>query len=240
MNLRPTTTRSRTALLALVAGTVIAVLVAAAVPTYSLNTRKTGPRDNRGFPLYYTDDRGLSLRLCEDGTARCLGAARRDLRPPEGEALYWAASATVRSTRGPIDVEFALEAAFGDAGRPIVFDRIRIRGHLNHKGRYVLLHPYGRNPFRAIRPRFQRNVDVTQDRKCGRVRNAPCRRGNIDNFLRARTPPDGYVGFGERRTRVKGGTVRNSLILRTRSGKVIGRAHRFEIVGKRAGGLRDR
>jgi hypothetical protein len=240
VNLRPTSKRSRTALLALVAGTVIAVLVAAAVPTYSLNTRKTGPRDNRGFPLYYTDDRGLSLRLCEDQTARCLGAARRDLRPPEGEALYWAASATIRSRRGPIDVEFALEAAFGDAGRPIVFDRIRIRGHLRRAGGYVLLHPYGRNRFRAITPREQRNVNVTQDRKCARVRNAPCRRGNIDNFLRARKPPVGYVGWGDRLSRVKGGTVRNNLVLRTRSGKVIGQAQRFEIVGKRAGGLRNR
>lgn len=239
MHPRSTTGRSRTALLALVAGTVIAVLVAAAVPTYSLNTRQTGPRDSRGFPLYYTDNGGLSLRLCEDGTGRCLGALRRALRPPEGEALYWAASATVRSKRGQLDVEFALEAAFNDRGRPIVFDRIRIRGHLNRRGGYVLLHPYGRNQFRAITPREQRNVDVTQDRKCARVPNGRCRE-HIDKFLRARTPPDGYVGFGSRKTRVKGGTVRNTLILRTRSGKVIGRAHRFEIVGKRGGGLRDR
>jgi hypothetical protein len=239
VHLRSTSPRNRTALLALVAGTVIAVLVAAAVPTYSLNTRQTGPRDNRGFPLYYTDNRGLSLRLCEDGTARCLQAVRGDLIPPEGEALYWAASATVHSRRGPIDVEFALEAAFGDAGRPIVFDRIRIRGHLNRRGGYVLLHPYGRNRFRAITPREQRNVNVTQDRKCARVRNGRCRE-NIDNFLRAKNPPAGYVGFGERRTRVKGGTVRNTLVLKTRKGKVIGRAHRFEIVGKRAGGLRNR
>jgi hypothetical protein len=238
VNLRPTSKRSRTAVLALVAGTVIAVLVAAAVPTYSLNTRKTGPRDNRGFPLYYTDNRGLSLRLCEDQTARCLNAARRDLVAPEGEALYWAALATIRSRRGPIDVEFALEAAFNDAGRHIVFDRIRIRGHLNNRGHYVLLHPYGRNPFRAIRPKFQRNVDITQDRACSLARRGRCR-GHIDNFLRARKPPKGYVGWGTRRSRVRGGTVRNNLVLRTRQGRVIGRASRFEIVGKRAFGLRN-
>ncbi len=81
-------------------------------------------------------------------------------------------------------------------------------------------------------------MDLTQDRKCSRVRNGRCRRGNIDNFLRAVNPPKGYVGWGTRLSRVRGGTVRNNLVLRTRQGRVIGRASRFEIVGKRAGGLR--
>ena len=37
---------------------------------------------------------------------------------------------------------------------------------------------------------------------------------------------------------MKGGTFRNALILRTRRGKFVGKASKFAIVGKRAGGLR--
>jgi hypothetical protein len=220
----------RTALLMLVAGTVIAAVVAAAVPTYSLDTRHTGALEG-GFPRHYTDDSGLKLKLCVDGTGRCLNGVRGDLVAPEGEALYWAAAATLRSRRGPIDVEFALEAAFNDRGRPIVIDRIRIRGHLSRPGRYVLEHPYGRTRFRAINPREQRNVNHTIDRNCSLERNGRCR-GRIDNFLRARNRPPGYAGFGERPTRVKGGTVRNNLVLRTRQGKVIGRTSKMAVVGK--------
>ena len=222
--------------LLLVLGTVVATVMAAAVPTYSLNTRRTGPRDDRGFPLYYTDDRGQALRLCEDGTPRCHGAVADDLVAPEGEALYWAALATVRSKRGPIDVEFALEAAFGDAGRPVVFDRIRVRGHLNQRGRYVLLHPYGRMRFRAIAPREQRNVDVTHDRNCSVVRKGRCN-GRIDKFLRGTRHPKGYMGFGRRKTRVVGGTARNFIVLRTAKGKFIGKTSKFQVVGQKAGRL---
>jgi hypothetical protein len=228
--------RRRTVFLLLVVGTVVATVMAAAVPTYSLNTRRTGARDDRGFPLYYTDDRGQALRLCEDGSAHCIRAVPEDLAAPDGEALYWSASTTLHSKRGPIDVEFALEAAFGDAGRPVVFDRIRVRGHLNQKGRYILLHPYGRMRFRAITPREQRNVDVTHDRNCSVARKGRCR-GNIDNYLRATRHPKGYIGFGQRKTRVKGGTVRNFLVLRTAKGKFIGKTAKFRVVGKKAGRL---
>lgn len=214
-------------------GTVVALVLGAAVPTHSINTRQTGRQDSRGFPLYYTDDRGLHLRLCETGTRQCLGANRADLAPPEGEALYWAAMATIRTNRGPLDVEFALEAAFGGARglQPIVFDRIRIRGHLRQAGRYVLDHPYGSTRFRAVTPAEQRNVNHTVDRPCSLERGGNCN-GRITNFLRAVNPPQGYVGFGERRTLVRGGTVRNSLVVRD-GGNVIGQTNRFAIVGKR-------
>ena len=218
----------------LVAATVIAAVAAAAVPTYSLDTSHTGAVDSRGFPRHYTDDTGLKLKLCVDGTGRCLNAVRGDLVAPEGEALYWAATAPLRSRRGTVDVEFALEAAFNDRGRPIVFDRIRIRGHLSRAGRYVLQHPYGRTRFRAITPREQRNVDHTIDSSCSIERNGRCR-GRITNFLRSRNHPAGYAGFGERRTRVKGGTVRNHLVLRTRQGKVIARTSKLAVVGKIGG-----
>ena len=50
MHLNSTTKNSRPALLALVAATVVALVLAAAVPTYSLNTNRTGRLDGRGFP----------------------------------------------------------------------------------------------------------------------------------------------------------------------------------------------
>jgi hypothetical protein len=233
VNFRPNTKARRTGLLALVAGTVIAAILAAAVPTYSLNTHRTGARDDRGFPTHYTDARGMMLQLCEDGTRRCLGADPGDLVAPEGEALYWSAFTTLRSRRGPIDVEFALEAAFAGQ-RPIVFNRIRIRGHLNHRGRYILEHPYGRTRFHAMTPREDRNVNLTRDRFCSVERNGRCK-GGLHNFLRAKNPPKGYAGFGGRRTLVKGGTFRNNMVLKTRHGKVIGHANKFVVVGQKAG-----
>jgi hypothetical protein len=234
VHLNSTTKRSRPALLALVAATLVALVMAAAVPTYSLNTGRTGRLDNRGFPMFYTDDAGFRLRLCETGTAQCQGATRRALTPPEGENFYWMATAHIRTTQGPIDVELALEAAFGGprGHLPIVFQRIRIRGHLDQRGRYVLDHPYGSTNFRAITPAEQRNVDFTNDRACSRKRNGTCN-GFITNFLRATNPPKGYVGFGGRRTLVRGGTVRNDMVLRTEAGDVIGTTDRIAVLGKR-------
>jgi len=212
---------------------VLAAVVTAAVPSYSINTRRTGRVDDRGFPLFYTDNRGLHLKLCETGTRQCLGATPAALTPPDGENFYWMATATVRTKRGPLAVEMALEAAFGGlrGQKPIVFDRLRIRGHLRQRGAYVLDQPYGSTRFRAISPREQRNVNFTVDRPCSTKRGGR-RNGRIDNFLRAINPPKGYVGFGGRRTLVKGGTVRNSLVVRD-GRKVIGRTNKFAIMGKR-------
>ena len=234
MHFRSTSRTRRTAILALVAGTAIAALVAAAVPTYSLNTHRTGHLGRRGFPVHYTDERGVQVKLCEDGTVRCQGADRRDLAPPAGEGFYWMATASMRSSLGPIDVEFALEAAHGGAfgGRPIVFERIRIRGHLREAGAYILEHPYGSTRFRAITPEEQRNVNQTIDRFCSMERNGRCD-GKIDNFLRAVNPPKGYLGFGGRRTEVTGGTFGNSLVLKTSGGDVIGSTDRFAVLGDR-------
>lgn len=204
-------------------------------PAEGLNTNRTGRADDRGFPRFYTDDSGLSLQLCEDGTAACLGARPGNLVAPDGEALYWAATATLPTRRGDLDVEFALEAAFGDGGGPVVFDRIRIRGHLDRAGRYILRHPYGTKRFRAARPAEQRNVDVTIDLGCSLNRGGPCQ-GRIDNWLRSRSPRVGYLGRGEVATRVTGGTKRNELVLRTRRGRIIGQTSRFAVLGKLASG----
>ena len=226
--------RGRTGFRLLVLGAILAALVGAATPANSINTNRTGRLDSRGFPLFYQDDSGLRLRLCETGKRQCQGATRRALTPPAGENFYWMATAHIRTTQGPIDVELALEAAFGGprGHLPIVFNRIRIRGHLDQRGRYVLDHPYGSTNFRAITPAEQRNVDFTVDRACSRKRNGTCN-GFITNFLRATNPPKGYVGFGGRRTLVTGGTVRNDLVLRTEAGDVIGQTDQIAVLGKR-------
>jgi hypothetical protein len=210
-----------------------ATMLAFTGPAAGVNTNHTGSPDARGFPRFYTDDSGLSLQLCDDGTAACLATGPNALTPPDGEALYWGATATIPTRRGDLDVEFALEAAF--AGGPVVFDRLRIRGHLNRAGRYTLRHPYGTKRFRAASPREQRNVNVTVDLGCSLRRRGPCR-GRIDNWLRSTRPRAGYLGAGEVPTRVTGGDVRNSVILRTRRGRLLGRTRQFAVVGKVAPG----
>ena len=226
--------RSRIAFRLLVLGTILAALVGAALPANSINTNRTGRLDSRGFPLFYVDDNGLKLRLCETGTAQCARATRRALTPPGGENFYWMATAHIRTSQGPLDVELALEAAFGGLrGRlPIVFERLRIRGHLNEAGVYTLDHPYGSTTFRAIDPAEQRNVDFTVDRNCATTRGGTCGSGMIDNFLRSTNPPKGYVGFGGRRTLVTGGTVRNDMVVRS-GGAAIGQTDQIAVMGKR-------
>jgi hypothetical protein len=226
--------RSRTSFRLLVLAAILATLVGAAVPANSINTNRTGRRDSRGFPLFYQDDNGLRLRLCETGKPQCLRATRRALRPPAGENFYWMATAHIRTSQGPLDVELALEAAFGGARgrRPIVFERLRIRGHLNEAGVYTLDHPYGSTSFRAIDPAEQRNVNFTRDRNCAMKRGGACGSGMIDNFLRSTNPPKGYVGFGARRTLVRGGTVRNDLVVRS-GAAAIGQTDRIAVMGKR-------
>lgn len=198
----------------------------------ALNGNRTGPLDNRGFPRYYTDDAGRSLQICDDGTAFCMRARPQGLTPPDGEALYWAALSPLRTRRGTLSVEFALEAAFGGprGQRPVVFSRLRVRGHLNRAGRYVLQHPYGTLRFSAITPQEQRNVNVTVDRGCSIARGGGCA-ARLTRWLRARTRHPGYLGR-RRRTPVTGGPVRNELELFAPGGDRIGRSARFRIIGK--------
>jgi hypothetical protein len=195
----------------------------------ALNGNRTGPLDGRGFPSWFTDDAGRALQMCDDRSFQCQRVDRADLTPPDGEALYWGALATVRSRRGPIDIEFALEAAF-NRQRPLVFSRLRVRGHLRQGGRYILEHPYGTMRFRAITPREDRNVDKTVDRGCSLERGGECAPGR-ETWLRQRTHAKGYLGR-LRRTRVTGGTERNNLVLRTADGDVIGTQNKFRVIGK--------
>lgn len=209
---------------------VLAVTVLAGAPASGIDGDSTGPLNPLGFPLYYADDAGTTLRLCIDETASCLGAARRDLRDTaDGEAFYWMAVAELPTRRGTLDVEMALEAAYGPPGTPIVFDRLRIRGHLDRAGRYLLKYPYGQRVLVAGRPSEQRNVNVTLDRPCS-LTGGSC--GRITDFLRSVSLPTGYVGMGDQPTRVTGGSQRNWVSLVAPSGHVVGTTHRFAVVGK--------
>ncbi|NUR06351.1 MAG: choice-of-anchor D domain-containing protein [Nocardioidaceae bacterium] len=203
-------------------------------PADGLSSRFTGPVDRRGFPAYYTDSSGVSLRICEDGTFACLATTTAALaNRVDGEAFYWQAAATLPTSRGTLDVEIALEAAFAERNVPSVFTRIRVRGHLSRAGSYVLNHPYGSLRINAASASEQRNVNTTIDVDCP-LGPGPCG-GRIDNFLRSTSLGVGYLGLAVP-GRVTGGSVRNSLSLRTSSGRTLGSTRQFAIVGKLATG----
>ena len=225
--------------------TVGAATLAVNAPAQGLNLNKIGDPDpaNGGFPSHYTDNFGISLQPCIDGTARCGGATATDdgaggpgmAVAGDGEGFYWMATATVRSPRGSVDVEFAHEAAWGSITQPIVFDRTRIRGDLR-PGKYTLLTPYGRMRFSAV-GLGQRNVNETQDLGCAQVSGAKARcAAKMTNWLRAVGAPVGYLGNSVSLTEVRGGTFRNNLVLLNSAGKKIGSTARFAIMGQLADG----
>jgi len=227
----PPSTRRR-GWVALVFFALVAGLFTTAGPAQGLHPRLTGPVNGRGFPVYYTDNSGLSLQLCQDGSVHCLGTTPRNgglASGVNGEAFYWQAAATLLTRRGTLQVELALEAAYAARNVPDVFSRLRIRGHLNRAGTYLLDHPYGTVRIRAGSPSQQRNVNVTSDVPCPR---GPGGCARIRNFLRSKTLGRGYIGFNGIPTRVTGGTFRNHVALRDRSGRVLGRQGGFIVVGK--------
>lgn len=213
-----------------VAAAVLAATAVAATLTSPAEAVRAGDLDARGFPVDFTDSSGLTLAMCEDGTARCSAATEADLVAPEGENFYWMATTTIPTDRGPIDVEFAQEAAF-NVDQPIVFDRMRVRGHVTRAGKYTLLHPYGRTTVTADSPANPRNLNFTSDRECGALTaNMLCDR-RITNFLHARTSSVGYIGNPNTPTLVAGSPLRNKIIVLF-GGKVIGQTKRFAIQGK--------
>jgi hypothetical protein len=219
--------------------------LAANGPAQALNLNKIGAPDPNvaNFPSQYTDDFGISLQPCVDGTARCgLATATDDgaggpgmATSPDGEGFYWMATATVRSPRGSVDVEFAHEGAWASATQQIVFDRTRIRGDLP-AGKYTLLTPFGQTKFSAVGI-GQRNVNMTQDPGCVQTAGAggTCS-AKMTNWLRSTSAPVGYLGNGVALTTVKGGTFRNNLVLLNSKGQKIGSTARFAITGKLADG----
>jgi hypothetical protein len=223
---------------AAVAALAVGATLAASGPAQGLNLNKIGDPDATSFPSHYTDDFGISLQLCVDGTAKCGGALPGDVdasSAPDGEGFYWMATSTVNSPRGSIDVEFAHEAAWASQTQQIVFDRTRIRGDLP-AGKYTLLTPYGQTKFSAVGT-GQRNVNMTADPGCAQVPGADARcSAKMTNWLRATSAPVGYIGNGVRPTTVRGGTFRNNLVLLNSKGKKIGQSARFIVTGQLADG----
>ena len=196
------------------AAATLSVLLAASAlatmaPSQALDRTGVGPRDPTrvGLPAYYTDDSGVALQLCIDGTARCGNATlMRDGAGgpgvgdgPDGEGFYWVATTSLSSPGLTLDIEFAAEAAWFNRRSPMTFDRLRIRGHSNTAGNILVTTPYGNVTVTADDPIEQRNVNFTEDIGCV---IAPCNframttvaGRHITSWITANNPPPGYLG----------------------------------------------
>jgi len=222
-----------------------AASIALTVPAGATDTAHTGPAVTAlgGFPAYYTDDSGISVQPCVDASANCGGATALDdgaggpgmAVAGDGEGFYWSADATLNTPRGSLQVITAQEAAWASPTQPIVFDRLRVRGHLNQSGTYTLLTPYGTKKFEAGPVADQRNVFDTEDLSCAMTVGGACA-GHVTNWLRAVNAPVGFLGDSASATQFTGGTVRNEFVLKAPNGAVIGRTPRAIIMGKLADG----
>jgi hypothetical protein len=174
-------------------------------PAEALDPAAVGPRDpgQHGFPAYYTDDSGIALQMCDDGTAACGRATDRTLAPPNGENFYWMATADMRSPGLDVSIEFAAEAAWATRKAPVTFDRLRVRGHANVAGNYTVTHPYGTTTVTAGDPVEQRNINFTEDvgcagANCDFTRMASAGAAHITSWIISDTAPPGYLGNGAR------------------------------------------
>jgi hypothetical protein len=177
--------------------------LALAQPAQALDPARVGPGNpgNHGYPVYYTDDSGVALQMCDDGTAACLGAGPDALTPPEGENFYFMATTSLSAPGLDLDIEIAAEAAWLSPTVPITFDRLRIRGHSESAGDIVVTTPYGATTVTADDPAQQRNVNFTEDVGCA---GAPCNfadtassaNAHITSWITSTTPPPGRIGDG--------------------------------------------
>jgi hypothetical protein len=186
-----------------------ATALAAMAPSQALDSAAVGPRDSTraGFPAYYTDDDGVALQLCVDGTAKCGNATLKSDGAggdgpgvgPDGEGFYFVATTSLSAPGLDLDIEFAAEAAWMSARQPMTFDRVRIRGHSDSAGDIPVTTPYGTFTVTADDPVAVRNVNFTEDIGCA---IAPCdfRRmttnplAHITSWITAVNPPAGYIG----------------------------------------------
>jgi hypothetical protein len=192
----------RPALATLAAAALVVPALVLAGPAGALDPAGVGPRDpgQFGFPAYYTDDAGVVLQMCDDGSASCLGANNGSLIPPDGENFYFMATSDVTTANFDISVELAAEAAWLDVNTPITFDRLRIRGH-SDVGDITVTTPYGTTTVPADPPTEQRNINVTEDVGC---EAAPCDftemvtspAAHITEWITSTTPPPGRIGDG--------------------------------------------
>jgi len=183
--------------------------LAAMAPAQALDPTGVGPRNpvQSGFPQYYTDDSGVALQLCVDGSAACGGATLTSDGAggpgvnvaPDGEGFWWTATTSLSSPGLDIDIIFAAEAAWLSRTQAISFDRVRIRGHADRAGAIPVSTPYGVFTVTAGPPSDQRNVNFTEDIGCVA---APCNfaamtndpAAHITSWITSTTPPAGYLG----------------------------------------------
>jgi hypothetical protein len=187
--------------------------LAAMAPSQALDPLGVGPRDatRAGFPAFYTDDSGVALQLCVDGTARCGRATLRSdgaggpgvSVAPDGEGFYSLATASLSDpdpvTGFNINVEVAAEAAWASRQAPITFDRLRIRGHSNAAGPLTVQTPYGNFRVTAGPATAPVNVNFTQDvgcpgRNCDFTAMVTKPRAHITSWITNNTHPAGYLG----------------------------------------------
>ena len=215
--------------------------IALTTPADALDTANTGPADaTTGFPSFYTDNMGVSLQQCIDGTANCAGATATSdgaggpgiAVAPDGEGFYWSADVTLNSARGSLHIVMAHEGAWATPTQRIVFDRLRVRGTLTPAGTYRLLTPYGTTRVVAEAGGV---VNQTSDPLCSQAVGGTCSQ-RITNWLRAADAPIGYLGNAVTPTPFTGGTVRNEFALMAPNGSVIGRQRRAVLMGKLADG----
>jgi hypothetical protein len=183
--------------------------IAAMAPSQALTSAGVGPRDSTraGFPAYYTDNAGVALQLCIDGSAKCgLATLKSDGAGgdgvgvgPDGEGFYFLATTTVSGATFDIDIEVAAEAAWLSRSQPMTFDRLRIRGHTTTTDPITVETPYGTTTLTPDDPINARNVNFTEDVGCV---IAPCNfkemttlpERHITSWITANAAPAGYLG----------------------------------------------
>jgi hypothetical protein len=197
-----TTSIRRSATMTALAALLAIPALALVSPAQALDPAGVGPRDpgDHGFPAYYTDDSGVALQMCDDGTGACLGATPASLDPVDGENFYWMATADMSAPGLDVSVEWAAEAAWLGPTTPITFDRLRIRGHADDPGTYTVTHPYGTTVVEAVGT-GTRNINVTEDVGCA---GAPCdfaamttsANAHITSWITSASAPAGRLGDG--------------------------------------------
>ena len=232
----------RPRLLALLALTLAAVPALTLLgPAEALDPAAVGPRDpgQRGFPAYYTDDSGVELQLCDDGTAACAGATNATLAPADGENFYFMATADITAPASGLDVsiEFAAEAAWASKTAPVTFDRLRIRGNAPEVGTYTVTHPYGTTTVEVTDAAAQPNINFTEDVGCGGAncnftRMASAGTAHITSWIISDTAPPGYLGNGVRAATATMGGASASVSVTGPAGTAS--TDRFVVMGKRA------
>ena len=208
-------------------------------PAEALDPAAVGPGDpgQHGFPAYYTDDDGIALQMCDDGTAACARATDRALTPPDGENFYFVATADMTSPGLSVSIEFAAEAAWATRTAPVTFDRLRIRGHADAAGSYTVTHPYGTTTVTAGDPVEQRNINFTEDvgctgANCNFTRMASAGTAHITSWIISDTAPPGYLGNGVRAATATMGGASASVSVTGPAGTAS--TDRFVVMGKRA------